>query len=86
LLLFCVGIIDANVALQKYKDAANAAREMALLYQRSSEVYYVMGTVLAKSPQGATEVKLFFLSPIWLFFVSVRAFMHMAKLSGYNRN
>jgi tetratricopeptide (TPR) repeat protein len=52
-----IGIIESNLALGKFKDAANAAREMVLLYQKSPEVYYVMGTVLGKSPQGANEVR-----------------------------
>lgn len=51
-----IGVIECNIALGKFKDAANAAREMVLLFQKSAEVYYVMGTVLAKSPQGAPEV------------------------------
>jgi tetratricopeptide (TPR) repeat protein len=51
-----VGIIESNIALGKYKDAANCAREMVLLYQKSAEVFYVMGTVLGRSSQGANEV------------------------------
>lgn len=43
------------MAMGRYKDAANAARDMVTLFPKSAEAMYVMGTVLAKSPQGANE-------------------------------
>ena len=54
--LLAIGMIECNIALGKFKDAAHTAREMVLLFQKSAEVYYVMGIVLSKSPQGASEV------------------------------
>jgi hypothetical protein len=55
---FVVGLIEANVALGKLKDAARVTREMAELYPKSAEACYLLGTVLsrAKGNDGVNAV------------------------------
>lgn len=50
-----VGIVETNMAMGKYRDAATAAKEMVLLYPKSARALYTLGTVMAKSPQGVRE-------------------------------
>lgn len=39
-----VGIVETNVILGKFRDAASAAKEMVLLYPRSARALYTLGT------------------------------------------
>jgi tetratricopeptide (TPR) repeat protein len=50
-----VGIVETNMAMGKFRDAATAAKEMVLLYPKSARALYTLGTVMAKSPQGVRE-------------------------------
>lgn len=50
-----VGIVETNMHLKKFRDAATAAKEMVLLYPRSARALYTLGTVMAKSTQGVRE-------------------------------
>eukprot|EP01038_Epipyxis_sp_PR26KG_P011855 gene11855-15861_t len=66
-----IGIIQTQLALGKLKDAVNISREAVTEFPRSSSAYLMMGSVFAKSTQGASEC--------------IRAFAKSLKLNPANK-
>jgi tetratricopeptide (TPR) repeat protein len=50
-----VGLIETNIEMKKYRDAAIAGKEMVLLYPKSARALFTLGTIMSKSPQGERE-------------------------------
>lgn len=51
-----VGMIEANIALNKLKEAINWSRECIGLFPKAAEGYFMMGNVLAKADNAPQEV------------------------------
>mmetsp|Transcript_15880 Transcript_15880/g.23218 ORF Transcript_15880/g.23218 Transcript_15880/m.23218 type:complete len:637 (+) Transcript_15880:2-1912(+) len=65
------GILQANIAMGKLKDAAAVAKEAIAVLPKSSSAYLMMGTVLAQTAQGVVE--------------SVKAFGKALRLDPWNK-
>ncbi len=51
-----MGLVEANISLGKFKEAANWSRESVRLFPKAAQSYFMMGNVLAKSPNASHEV------------------------------
>eukprot|EP01031_Cornospumella_fuschlensis_P038544 gene38544-46850_t len=49
------GLVETNIMIGKYKEAANICRDCIKLFPRSPLCFYLMGKVLSKSPTAVSE-------------------------------